>query len=79
MSDNQGRQSPPPERQSGRQQQDVPGSGKGTEKVDSAEKKGEMQDQLKVSPMHTILLVEETTNKYHLTELRVQPQTCSRR
>jgi len=29
MSDNQGRQSPPPERQSGKQQQDTPSNGQG--------------------------------------------------
>jgi hypothetical protein len=45
---NQGRQSPPPETQSGRQQQDPPASGKGTDPVDSDAKKVELQDQLKV-------------------------------
>ncbi|KAK7935618.1 hypothetical protein PG985_001113 [Apiospora marii] len=46
MSAQQGRQSPPPETQSGRQQQDAPGSGKGTDQVDSGAKKNEMNDQL---------------------------------
>ncbi|KAK8100788.1 uncharacterized protein PG998_007809 [Apiospora kogelbergensis] len=46
MSAQEGRQSPPPEAQSGRQQQDAPGSGKGADKVDSGDKKGEMKDQL---------------------------------
>ena len=48
MSAQEGRQSPPPEAQSGRQQQDAPGSGKGADKVDSGDKKGEMKDQLAV-------------------------------
>ncbi|KAK8037998.1 hypothetical protein PG994_014765 [Apiospora phragmitis] len=46
MSTQEGRQSPPPEAQSGRQQQDAPGSGKGTDKVDSGSKKNEMNDEL---------------------------------
>ncbi|KAK8030946.1 hypothetical protein PG990_000680 [Apiospora arundinis] len=46
MSAQEGRQSPPPEAQSGRQQQDAPGSGKGADKIDSGDKKGEMKDQL---------------------------------
>jgi hypothetical protein len=44
----EGRQSPPPERQSGKQLNDTPGSGKGTDNVDSKAKKGEQEDQLKV-------------------------------
>lgn len=47
MSEQQGRQSPPPEQQSGRQQQDVPGSGKGTDDINTGDKKNEQQDQLK--------------------------------
>ncbi|TPX15453.1 uncharacterized protein E0L32_004433 [Thyridium curvatum] len=39
MSSQEGRQSPPPERQTGAQQQDVPGSGKGT---DDASNKSEV-------------------------------------
>ncbi|KAK7953827.1 hypothetical protein PG996_014714 [Apiospora saccharicola] len=46
MSAQQGRQSPP-EAQSGRQQQDAPGSGKGADNVNSDDKKTEMNDQLK--------------------------------
>ena len=48
MSAQEGRQSPPPEAQSGRQQGEAPGSGKGADKVDSGDKKGEMKDQLAV-------------------------------
>ncbi|KAK8066509.1 hypothetical protein PG997_013256 [Apiospora hydei] len=47
MSGQEGRQSPPPEAQSGRQQQDAPGSGQGADQVDSGNKKNEMNDQLK--------------------------------
>ncbi|KAI1880850.1 hypothetical protein JX265_001090 [Neoarthrinium moseri] len=46
-SSNQGRQSPPPEQQSGPQLKDTPGSGKGVEDVNSGDKKQEQQDQLK--------------------------------
>lgn len=41
----EGHQSPPPERQTGAQQGDVPGSGKGVNKVDD---KKDPKDQLKV-------------------------------
>ncbi|KAI1185234.1 hypothetical protein F5B17DRAFT_432786 [Nemania serpens] len=40
-----GRQSPPPETQSGRQLHDAPASGQGTDKMDNKEQKNE--DQLK--------------------------------
>lgn len=43
----EGRQSPPPERQTGRQQQDAPGSGKGLADVNTENKANEQQDQLK--------------------------------
>ncbi|KAI4862752.1 hypothetical protein F4820DRAFT_400361 [Hypoxylon rubiginosum] len=41
---NEGRQSPPPESQSGAQLKDTPGSGQGTD--DAPNKKEKMQDQL---------------------------------
>lgn len=44
----EGRQSPPPEAQSGKQQQDAPGSGKGVSDVNPGEKKNQQEDQLKV-------------------------------
>ncbi|ORY61439.1 uncharacterized protein BCR38DRAFT_487194 [Pseudomassariella vexata] len=47
MSSQEGRQSPPPESQTGRQQNDAPGSGQGVNKVNVDDKKGEMGDQLK--------------------------------
>ncbi|KAH6647787.1 hypothetical protein BKA67DRAFT_662547 [Truncatella angustata] len=43
----EGRQSPPPEAQSGKQQQDAPGSGKGVQDVNSGDKKDQQADQLK--------------------------------
>ncbi|KAK9422303.1 hypothetical protein AB5N19_03035 [Seiridium cardinale] len=42
----EGRQSPPPERQSGAQK-DEPASGKGVQEVNTDDKKGEQEDQLK--------------------------------
>ncbi|KAF7532967.1 hypothetical protein G7054_g7479 [Neopestalotiopsis clavispora] len=42
----EGRQSPPPERQSGAQK-DQPASGQGLEQINTDSKKGEQQDQLK--------------------------------
>lgn len=44
---NEGRQSPPPERQTGPQLKDTPGSGQGTDEAPN--KKEALQDQLKVS------------------------------
>lgn len=46
-SKNEGRQSPPPEAQSGAQLHETPASGQGTDKVDNKEQIN--QDQLKVS------------------------------
>lgn len=46
MSSQEGRQSPPPESQSGAQLKDTPASGLGTDKVNSGEKKDDMNDQL---------------------------------
>ncbi|KAI1303959.1 hypothetical protein F5Y03DRAFT_395633 [Xylaria venustula] len=45
QSKNEGRQSPPPEAQSGAQLHDVPASGQGTDKVENKEQTN--QDQLK--------------------------------
>ncbi|KAI1354749.1 hypothetical protein F5Y01DRAFT_311555 [Xylaria sp. FL0043] len=45
VSQNEGRQSPPPEQQSGAQLHDVPASGQGTDKIENKEQKNE--DQLK--------------------------------
>ena len=44
----EGAESPPPERQSGKQLHEPPASGQGVQNVDSNAKKGEMEDQLKV-------------------------------
>lgn len=46
-SKNEGRQSPPPQQQSGAQMHDAPASGQGTDKADNKEQTN--QDQLKVS------------------------------
>lgn len=48
MSSQEGRQSPPPESQSGAQLKDTPASGLGTDKVNTGEKKDDMNDQLSV-------------------------------
>ncbi|KAI0197830.1 hypothetical protein F4808DRAFT_437768 [Astrocystis sublimbata] len=45
QSKNEGRQSPPPEAQSGAQLHDAPGSGQGTDKADNKDQTN--QDQLK--------------------------------
>jgi hypothetical protein len=47
VSKNEGRQSPDPESQSGRQIHEAPGSGQGTDKVDNKEQTN--KDQLEVS------------------------------
>lgn len=48
MSSKEGRQSPPPESQSGAQLKDTPASGQGTDQVNTGDKKGDMNDQLSV-------------------------------
>lgn len=49
----EGGESPPPERQSGKQIHEPPASGQGVQNVDSKAKKGEMEDQLKVCTCST--------------------------
>lgn len=49
----EGAESPPPERQSGKQLHETPASGQGVQNVDNKAKKGEMEDQLKVHTMPT--------------------------
>ena len=53
MSSQEGRQSPPPESQSGAQLKDTPASGLGTDQVNTGEKKGAMNDQLSVRRVHS--------------------------
>lgn len=75
----EGRQSPPPERQSGAQK-DQPASGQGLEQINTDSKKGEQQDQLKVSHSmryHPMVDKEIVTN-LQLPEPLFQPQGSSR-
>ncbi|KAJ8120777.1 hypothetical protein ONZ43_g2602 [Nemania bipapillata] len=60
VSQNEGRQSPPPERQTGAQMHDPPASGKGTDKFDNKEQAN--QDQLKVSSLRTPAYSNLTSN-----------------
>lgn len=64
----EGRQSPEPERQSGKQQQSPPGSGQGTDNADNKEQVN--ADQLQVSPAHTHLIVEDGEADWCRTCLR---------
>ncbi|KAI0129674.1 hypothetical protein BJ170DRAFT_681163 [Xylariales sp. AK1849] len=63
-----GRESPSPERLAGPQQSDAPGSGKGTDNVNSDEKKGDLKDQLQnLSSNPKGALDDEVTKKFSKT------------
>jgi hypothetical protein len=69
MSSKEGRQSPPPEQQSGAQLKDAPASGQGTDEAPN--KKQTLEDQLKVRS-NSISRVADGTD--HYTGPRVEPQ-----
>lgn len=71
----EGRQSPPPERQTGAQT-GQPASGQGVEQINVDSKKGEQQDQLKVNHFleQTSPAITAVTNSMGLQNLESNPK-----